>query len=135
VVLPAYRVFHQGRPTTAVGGSHIRLDTYGFATAKPGTRLYVSNASEARTYTATVGPKGELQNLKVFAERGAKVWCRRIRPRLRRQRPGLSLWPNAEALGVIDVPGRPLQLLLGGTNQQTLFILTHHALYSVNVGR
>jgi len=30
----------------------------------------------------------------------------------------------------IDVPDRPLQLLFGGEDGRTLFILTHHALYS-----
>ena len=32
--------------------------------------------------------------------------------------------------GRIDVPARPLQLLFGGPDRRTLFILTHHALYS-----
>jgi len=136
VVLPAYRVFHQGPPDHRGWRFSHSLDTYGFATAKPGTRLYVSNASEARTYTATVGPKGELQNLKVFAERGGESVVADASGRVYVANGQVLVYgPNAEALGVIDVPGRPLQLLLGGTNQQTLFILTHHALYSVNVGR
>jgi len=29
------------------------------------------------------------------------------------------------------VPERPLQLLFGSADRRTLFILTHHALYSV----
>ena len=50
-------------------------------------------------------------------------------------------WPffvyaaNGHELGVIDVPDRPLQLLIGGTSHSTLFILTHHALYSVNLAQ
>ncbi|MET0375273.1 MAG: SMP-30/gluconolactonase/LRE family protein, partial [Rhizorhabdus sp.] len=32
--------------------------------------------------------------------------------------------------GRIDVPERPLQLLVGGADRRTLFILTHHALYA-----
>jgi hypothetical protein len=40
---------------------------------------------------------------------------------------------NKDSLGIIDVPERPLQLLVGGLNRQILFILTHHALYSVNL--
>jgi sugar lactone lactonase YvrE len=31
----------------------------------------------------------------------------------------------------IDVPERPLQLVFGGPDRQTLFVLTHHALYAV----
>ena len=37
---------------------------------------------------------------------------------------------SGRALGRIDVPERPLQLLFGGVDGRTLFILTHHALYS-----
>jgi sugar lactone lactonase YvrE len=33
-------------------------------------------------------------------------------------------------MGRIDVPERPLQILFGGADQRTLFILTHHALYA-----
>ena len=35
--------------------------------------------------------------------------------------------------GRIDVPARPLQLIFGGPDKRTLFILTHHALYSVGI--
>ena len=38
--------------------------------------------------------------------------------------------PTASALGRIDVPERPLQLIFGGADGDTLFILTHHALYA-----
>jgi sugar lactone lactonase YvrE len=31
------------------------------------------------------------------------------------------------------VPERPLQLLFGGANKRTLFILTHHALYATQI--
>jgi hypothetical protein len=35
--------------------------------------------------------------------------------------------------GRIDVPARPLQLVFGGPDKRTLFILTHHALYSTRI--
>ena len=35
--------------------------------------------------------------------------------------------------GRIDVPERPLQLIFGGLDKRTLFILTHHSLYSTRV--
>ena len=33
----------------------------------------------------------------------------------------------------IDVPERPLQLLIGGPDRRTLFILAHHTLYAVGI--
>ena len=40
---------------------------------------------------------------------------------------------NGQEAGKIDVPERPLQLLFGGKDKRTLFVLTHHALYSVRI--
>jgi sugar lactone lactonase YvrE len=38
--------------------------------------------------------------------------------------------PNKELVKVIEVPERPLQLLVSGP---TLFILSHHAVYSARI--
>ncbi len=38
---------------------------------------------------------------------------------------------DGKPLGRIDVPERPLQLVFGGADKATLFILTHHSLYRV----
>jgi sugar lactone lactonase YvrE len=35
----------------------------------------------------------------------------------------------------IDVPERPIDIVFGGTDGRTLFILSHHVLFSVRVGR
>jgi len=40
---------------------------------------------------------------------------------------------DGKPLGRIDVPERPLQLIFGGADHRTLFILTHHALYAVDI--
>jgi sugar lactone lactonase YvrE len=41
--------------------------------------------------------------------------------------------PDGKPLGQIDVPDRPLQLIVGGSDRRTLFILTHHALYAARL--
>ena len=134
LVLPAFRVFHQGPPDNRGWRFSHSLDTYGFTIAKPGTRLYVSNASEARTYAYTLGPKGVLEDLKVFAERGGESVATDASGRVYLANGQIFVYaPNGDELGVIDVPDRPLQLLIGGTSHPTLFILTHHALYSANL--
>jgi sugar lactone lactonase YvrE len=38
--------------------------------------------------------------------------------------------PDGRETKRIDVPERPLQLLIGGADRRTLYILTHHALYA-----
>jgi sugar lactone lactonase YvrE len=41
--------------------------------------------------------------------------------------------PDGKERGRIDVPERPLQLIFGGADKRTLFILTHHSLYTSHV--
>ena len=135
VVLPAYRVFHQGPPDNRGWRFSHSLDTYGFTIARPGARLYVSNASEATTYSYTLGPKGVLLVLKVFAERGGESVATDAAGRVYLANGQIFVYAdNGSQVGVIDVPDRPLQLLVGGADHRTLFILTHHALYAVNLG-
>jgi len=136
VVLPAFRVVHQGPPDQRGWRFSHSLDTYGFLSAKAGTRLHVVNASEARTYLATLGPKGVLQDLKVFAERGGESVATDAAGRVYVANGQVFVYaPDGKELGTLDVPDRPLQLLVGGTNPQTLFILTHHALYSMSLAQ
>jgi hypothetical protein len=134
VVLPAYRIFHQGPPDNRGWRFSHSLDTYGFTLGKPGSHLYVSNASEGKTYAYTLGPKGELQNLKVFAQRGGESVTADASGRVYVANGQIFVYGSDGAeMGRIDVPERPLQLLVGGPNRRTLLILTHHALYSVNL--
>jgi Pectate lyase superfamily protein len=136
LVLPAYRVFHQGPPDNRGWRFSHSLDTYGFIIAKPGTRLYVSNASEATTYSYTLGPKGVPQDPKVFSKRGGESVTTDATGRVYLANGQIFVYgANGEQLGVIDVPDRPLQLLVGGSSRRTLFILTHHALYAVSLSQ
>jgi hypothetical protein len=136
LVLPAFRVFHQGPPDYRGWRFSHSLDTYGFISAKSGARLHVINASEARTYTATLGPKGLLEDLEVFAERGGESVATDTSGRVYLANGQIFVYAsNADQIGSIDVPDRPLQLLVGGANHQTLFILTHHTLYSVKLAQ
>jgi DNA-binding beta-propeller fold protein YncE len=130
--LPAARTFSQGPPDGTGWRFSDNLDTYGFVSAKPGSRVFVSNESEGRTYSGLVGAGGSVTDLKLFADRGGE---------------GVAVGPtgnvylangqvlvyaqDGKQIGQIDVPERPLQLLFGGADGRTLFILTHHALYAV----
>ncbi|MEP7243715.1 MAG: glycosyl hydrolase family 28-related protein [Gammaproteobacteria bacterium] len=131
LVLPAYRVFHQGPPDHRGFRFSHSLDTHGFTIAKPGARLYVSAAGEARTYAATVSPGGALHGLKVFAERGGESVTTDGSGRVYLANGQVFVYsPEGLEVGVIDVPERPLQLLVSGN---TLFILTHHTLYGAEL--
>ena len=125
--LPAYRTFQQGpgwRWSPA-------MQTYGFITARPGARVFVSNESEDRTYSGLLGKGGAITDLRPFANRGGESVARGPDGRVYVANGQVFVYaPDGKQVGRIDVPERPLQLLFGGQDGRTLFILTHHALYA-----
>jgi len=131
VVLPAYRVIHQGTPDYRGFRFSHTLDTYGFTIAKPGSHIYVSSGAEGRTYSATVGPNGTLRDLSMFVERGGESVATDSAGRVYVANGQVFVYgPDKQQLKVIEVPERPLQLLVSGP---TLFILSHHSVYSAPI--
>jgi hypothetical protein len=132
LVLPAYRVFQQG-PVSRQGWrfSHA-LDSYGFLASRPGERIFISNESEDRTYSGLLGTGGAISDLKPFAERGGESVAVDGSGNVFIANGQVFVFdPAGKPLGRIDVPDRPLQLIFGGADKRTLFILTHRALYAV----
>ncbi|RXD05921.1 gluconolaconase [Sphingomonas sp. UV9] len=132
LVLPAYRTVQQGPPNQLGWRFSDALDTYGFVKARPGERVFVSNGSEAKTYSGLLGAGGSVTDLKPFANRGGESVA--VGPDGRVYLANGQVFVHAadgRETARIDVPERPLQLIFGGVDGRTLFILTHHALYAV----
>jgi sugar lactone lactonase YvrE len=81
-----------------------------------------------------VNPDGTLTDLHPFAERGGESIAVDVH--------GNVYVPNGQVfvcdstgrqIAEIDVPGRPLELVFGGEDGPTLFILAHHTLCGVQV--
>lgn len=140
LVLPAVRVFQQGPAGNYPGmdptgwrWSHM-LNALGLFTARPGETVYVISSAENRTYRATVNANGTLGNLQAFAERGGESVATDRAGNVYVTNGQVFVYnPTGTLIGQIDVPERPVQVLFGGPNRQTLFILTHHSLYAVKV--
>ena len=135
VFLPAGRVFQQG-PATDTSGWRFsdNLDTYGFIEAKAGERIYVSSESEDVTYSARVNADGTLGELKPFVERGGESVGADANGNVYIANGQVFVYDAVgKQIGRIDVPERPLQLVFGGADRKTLFILAHHALFAVKV--
>jgi hypothetical protein len=132
LVLPAFRTFSLGPPNHLGLRFSDTLDAYSLVAAKPGSRIYLSNDSEDRTYTGLVGADGTVTDLKPFANRGGESVVAGPDGRVYVANGQVFVYrPDGSPAGEIDVPERPLQLIFGGPDKQTLFILTHHSLYSV----
>jgi hypothetical protein len=126
VVIPAYRVWRQGPWRFSD-----TLDTYGLISGRVGERVYVANGSENRTYIGLLRDGGAVTDLRPFAPRGGESVA--VGPDGRVYIANGQIFVHTAdggEQGRIDVPERPLQLLFGGADGRTLFILTHHALYT-----
>ncbi|CAN5347725.1 hypothetical protein BH10PSE4_BH10PSE4_19880 [soil metagenome] len=132
LVLPAFRVFEQG-PSDHVGWRWSdTLQTHGLITAGQGERLFVTNESEGKTYSGEVGPGGALKDLKLFANRGGESVAVDGQGQVFVANGQIFKYAaDGQLAGRIDLPERPLQLIFGGPDQRTLFVLTHHSLYAV----
>ncbi|WP_311267786.1 glycosyl hydrolase family 28-related protein [Sphingobium sp. WCS2017Hpa-17] len=132
--LPAFRVWQQG-PIDHTGWRWSdSLNANGLIGGKPGERLFVTNGSENVTYSGTVGAGGTLTNLKRFANRGGESVAVDGQGRVYVANGQVFIYgPDGKEAGRIDVPDRPLQILFGGPDKRTLFILTHHALYAAKL--
>jgi hypothetical protein len=132
--LPLGRVFEQG-PSDSTGWRFSdNLDTYGFTSAPSGQRIYVSSESEDVTYHALVNNDGTLSDLQPFASRGGESVAVDPHGNVYVANGQIFVYnPGGKQIARIDVPERPIELVFGGPDRRTLFILAHHALFDVIV--
>jgi len=135
LILPAGRVFQQGPASDFTSWRFSdNLDTYGFITAVPGQRVYVSSESEDVTYRAVTGDDGTLKDLKPFVQRGGESVAVDGHGNVYVANGQIFVYsPAGRQIGRIDVPERPIDIVFGGSEHRTLFILAHHSLYAVKV--
>jgi sugar lactone lactonase YvrE len=108
------------------------LRAFGLAHATPGKPFYVSDESEQKTFVATVAPDGTLTNLKLFAEQGGESVTQDAEGNVYIAAGQIYVYnPSGQLIDTIEVPDRPIDLVFGGKNGKTLFILARSALYSV----
>jgi len=134
LVLPAFRVLRQG-PADHLGYRWSdTLDTHGFVQGAVGERVVFTNGSENRTFSGLLGAGGAITDLKPVADRGGESAARGPDGKVYVANGQVFVYgDDGKQAGRIDVPERPLQLVFGGPDKRTLFILTHHSVYAARV--
>jgi hypothetical protein len=134
LVLPAFRVFQQGPADHRGWRFSDTLDAYGLVTARGGDRVVLSNASEDKTYSGLVGPGGSVTDLRVLADRGGESVAVDGQGHVYVANGQVWVYDARGApVDRIDVPERPVQVLVGGADRRTLYILTQHSLYAARI--
>jgi hypothetical protein len=108
------------------------LRAFGFAAAVAGQPFYVSDESGEKTYVGTVGVDGTISNLKLFAEQGGESVTVDEKGHVYIAAGQVFVYnPAGELIDTIEIPERPSQLLFGGSDRNTLFVLARSSLYAV----
>jgi sugar lactone lactonase YvrE len=92
----------------------------------------VTTENAEKTFKGTVTTTGSVADLKLFAETGGEGVAQDASGRVYVAAGQILVYsPEGKMLERIDVPERPIDLVFGGADRRTLFILTHHSLYAV----
>jgi hypothetical protein len=111
---------------------HDVLRAFGMAPVIAGQPFYVSDESEDKTYAATVGDDGNISDLKLFVEQGGESVTVDEKGNVYIAAGQVFVYdPAGNRIDTIEVPERPSQLLFGGNDGKTLFILARNSLYAV----
>jgi sugar lactone lactonase YvrE len=108
------------------------LRGFGLAPAEPGKRFYMTDESAVQTWSAAVGPDGNLSDLKLFVNQGGEGVTADAQGNVYIAAGQIYVYnPSGQPIDSIDVPERPLQVVFGGKDGQTLFIPARGSLYAV----
>jgi hypothetical protein len=110
------------------------LRSFAVAKVEAGRPFYITNEEEHRTYVGTVTPDGTLSGLKLFAERGGESVVAGPDGNVYIAAGEIFVYaPDGRLLRTVDTPERPIDLIFGGEDHRTLFILARTSLYSTRV--
>jgi sugar lactone lactonase YvrE len=108
------------------------LRAFGLAPAVEGQPYYLTNESGEKTYVGIVGDDGAISNVRLFADRGGECVTVDEKGNVYIAAGQVFVYnPAGELVDTIDIPERPSQLLFGGMDGHTLFILARSSLYAV----
>src|ERR1022692_3532856 len=108
------------------------LRAFGLAPAIAGQPFYVSDENGEKTYVGSVGVDGAISNLRLFAEQGGESVTVDDKGNVYIAAGQVFVYnPSGDLIDTIEIPERPSQLLFGGSDGSTLFVLARSSLYAV----
>jgi len=128
--IPADEVFVQGPPHLGYKWAYI-LQGFGLVKADAARPFYVTNESEQRTYRGKVNPDGTISDVRLFAEQGGESLAQDAEGNVYLAAGQVFVYNSSgKLIDTITVPERPLDIVFGGKDRRTLFILTQSSLYA-----
>ncbi len=111
---------------------HDSIRAFGLLPAQAGKPFYFSDESQEKTYVANVLPTGNLTDVKLFAEQGGEGVAVDPHGNVYVAAGQVYVYdPSGKWIDTIDTPQRPIQIVFGGKDGRTLFVLSRDSLYSI----
>jgi hypothetical protein len=131
VFIPAGNDFVQGQLYYGTKMADI-LRAFSLARAEPSRPFYVTDEGGEKTYMGTVTNSGTITDQRLFAEEGGESLAQDAKGNVYLASGQILVYsPEGKQIAEIDVPERPIDLVFGGPDRSTLYILTHNSLYEV----
>jgi hypothetical protein len=131
--IPTNAPIVQGEPYFGTKWAPV-LEAYGLVKGPEGKPFYATNEAEQRTYRGLLNPDGSLSQITTFVEQGGESLAQDTEGNVYLAAGQIYVYsPEAKLLGSIDVPERPHDILFGGKDRRTLYLLTDHSLYAVRL--
>ena len=108
------------------------LHAFGLERVVPGRPVYITDQSDQKTFKIDVAPDGSFGATTLFAEDGGQAVAQDANGNVYLAAEQVLVYgPNGNLIGRINIPERPIDLVFGGADRRTLYILTHTSLYSI----
>jgi hypothetical protein len=131
LAISATRAFADGATSWGVKSSDL-IRAFGLQQARAGERVFLTSEAEVATWSALVSEDGGLLDLRPFVEQGGEGLAVDVDGRIYIAAGDVHVYDRSGALlETLHVAERPTQLVFGGPDRRTLFVLTRHALYAV----
>ena len=131
--IPTNAPIVQGEPYFGTKWAPI-LESYGLVKGTDGKPFYATNEAEQRTYRGLLNTDGSLSQITTFVEQGGESLAQDAEGNVYLAAGQIYAYsPAAKFLGSIEVPERPHDILFGGRDGRTLYLLTYHSLYAVRM--
>jgi hypothetical protein len=132
-IIPAGEDFLRNATSWGIKSSP-QIRSFGLAQARPSWPFYITDESALRTWKTDVNPDGSLTNFRLFAEQGGEGVTVDSRGNVYIAAGQIYVYdPAGKLIDTIEVPERPVQLVFGGADHRTLFIVARTSLYSVRM--
>ncbi len=110
------------------------LEAYGLVKGIAGKPFYATNEAEQRTYRGVLQDDGSLKDITIFVEQGGESLAQDADGNVYLAAGQVYVYsPAGKLLERIDVPERPHDILFGGKDRRTLYMLSDHSLYAVHL--